>query len=199
MRAFFLYFVLVVGFFFGCKDDAVNQIASQQRDLKKKELIFSKINSGWVFQINDLQPEAQGLVANWPAWRLFVNELKQKPKSSIGAFQKKSKTLSKFADSVFKTIPLKLQKPAVRARVTVILTMARNLELFMNLQTVQADKAVVIISEINQAINSFQMQLDEMVRKSQIPIEQGEPDLIKIMDTTRAIPDKQATENYSPQ
>ena len=199
MRAFFLYFVLVVGFFFGCKDDAVNQIASQQRDLKKKELIFSKINSGWVFQINDLQPEAQGLVANWPAWRLFVNELKQKPKSSIGAFQKKSKTLSKFADSVFKTIPLKLQKPAVRARVTVILTMARNLELFMNLQTVQADKAVVIISEINQAINSFQMQLDEMVRKSQIPIEQGEPDLIKIMDTTRAIPDKQATENYSTQ
>ncbi|MEO0060346.1 MAG: hypothetical protein RLZZ312_1993 [Bacteroidota bacterium] len=182
--------------FLGCKDDGVNQAASQQRDVKKKELIFATVNAGWIFRINDLQPEAQNLTSNWPAWRLFINELKQKPKSSIGAFQKKSKTLSKYADSVHKTIPTKLQKPAIKARITVILTMVRNLELYMNLQTVQADKAVIIISEINQAINSFQMQLDEMVRKSQIPVEQGEPDLIKIMDTTRAIPDKQSSDSY---
>lgn len=182
--------------FLGCKDDGVNQAASQQRDVKKKDLIFATVNAGWIFRINDLQPEAQNLTSNWPAWRLFINELKQKPKSSIGAFQKKSKSLSKLADSVFKTIPSKLQKPAIKARITVILTMVRNLELYMNLQTVQADKAVIIISEINQAINSFQMQLDEMVRKSQIPVEQGEPDLIKIMDTTRAIPDKQSSDSY---
>ena len=194
-----LLLVLLIIAYFSCKDDNTAQLAAQVKESQKKEVVFEKISKNWNFVITDLQPQSQELIGNWPAWRLFINELKQKPTSSIGAFQKKSKTLTKLADSVYKTIPAKLQKPAVKARLTVILTQCRNLELYINLQSIPAQKIVSAIADINLAINSFEMQLDEIIRKSQIPVEQGEPDLIKIMDTTRAIPDKPKQGSYMPQ
>lgn len=191
-----VFFILLIATLFSCKDDNSAQLAAQLKGSQKKEVIFDIITKNWNFVVPELQPQSAEYIKNWPAWRLFLNELKQKPKSSIGAFQKKSKTITKLADSVYKTIPVKLQRPSIKARLTVILTQCRNLELYINLQSIPAEKVVAIVSEINLAINSFQMQLDEMVRKSQIPLEQGEPDLIKIMDTTRAIPDKPRSENY---
>ena len=192
---FILWFVICT-LLFSCKKDNASQLISQRKDREKKELVFEKISTNWNFSIADMQPQTQALTANWPAWRLLVNELKQKPKSSIEAFQKKAKTLAKLADSVQKTIPNNLQKPAIRARITVMQTQCRNLELYVNLQSIPADKVLSIITEINLSISSFQLQLDEIVRKSQIPTERGEPDLIKIMDTTRAIPDKQPPSGY---
>lgn len=195
----YLLLVLIIIACFSCKDDNTAQLAAQVKESQKKEVVFEKISKNWNFVIADLQPQSQELIGNWPAWRLFVNELKQKPTSSIGAFQKKSKTLTKLADSVYKTIPAKLQKPSVKARLTVILTQCRNLELYINLQSIPAQKIVSTVADINLAINSFEMQLDEIIRKAQIPVEQGEPDLIKIMDTTRAIPDKPIPGSYMPQ
>ena len=52
----------------------------------------------------------------------------------------------------------------------------------------QDTKVVKNIGEINQEILSLQLQLEEIVRRSQIPKEAGEPDRIRIQDTTRAIP-----------
>jgi hypothetical protein len=38
---------------------------------------------------------------------------------------------------------------------------------------------------------SLQSQLDEIVRKNTIPKEEGESDLIQMLDTSRAIPNRQ--------
>jgi hypothetical protein len=43
------------------------------------------------------------------------------------------------------------------------------------------------VSEINLELVS-QRQMDKIVEKSKIPIEEGESDLLKMMDTSRAIP-----------
>ena len=197
IRYVFLLFVTSI-FFISCKDDDVISAAARLKETKKKEVVFATISKSWDFVAPNFQPQSQALVQDWSVWRLFIAELKQKPNSSIGAFQKKAKTLSKLADSINKTIPQKLQQPAIKSRLVVLLTQIRSLDLYMNLQNIPTKKAIYAISEINLALGSFQMQLDEIVRKSQIPIENGESDLIRILDTARAIPDNQKNEEFFP-
>ena len=168
------------------------------KESKKKEAVFVTINNNWNFSVTELQPQSQDLVKDWAVWRLFLTELKQKPKNSIGAFQKKTKTLSKLADSLNKTIPQRLQRPAIKSRLVVLLTHIRSLDLYVNLQNIPTQKAIYAIAEINLALGSFQMQLDEIVRKTQIPVENGEPDLIRILDTARAIPDNKKDDLMFP-
>lgn len=183
---------------FSCKNDDGTLVSARLKESKKREFVYAKINENWLFTVPELQPQSQALVQNWPIWRQFVTELKQKPKNSIVAFQKKAQTLSKLADSINKTIPSGLQKPAVRARLVVLLTHLRSLDLYVNLQDIPTEKALYAIAEINLALQSFQLQLDEIVRKSQIPVENGESDLIRILDTTRAIPDNKKSDILYP-
>ena len=51
-------------------------------------------------------------------------------------------------------------------------------------------KVVALVSEINTELLSIQAQLDEIVRKNSIPKEEGESDLIQMLDPSRAIPNQ---------
>ena len=196
-RNVFISFITIL-FILSCKDDDSNMAIARLKESKKKEAVFVTINNNWNFSVTELQPQSQDLVKDWVVWRLFLTELKQKPKNSIGAFQKKTKTLSKLADSLNKTIPQRLQRPAIKSRLVVLLTHIRSLDLYVNLQNIPTQKAIYAIAEINLALGSFQMQLDEIVRKTQIPVENGEPDLIRILDTARAIPDNKKDDLMFP-
>jgi hypothetical protein len=44
------------------------------------------------------------------------------------------------------------------------------------------------VQEINTEVASLQFQLDEIIRKSNIKTEDGENDMLRMLDTTRAIP-----------
>jgi hypothetical protein len=48
-------------------------------------------------------------------------------------------------------------------------------------------KIVKLIPEINQEVESLQQQFAEIDTKNQIKIEDGEADMIRMLDTTRAI------------
>jgi hypothetical protein len=47
---------------------------------------------------------------------------------------------------------------------------------------------VELIPSINTEVNALQFQLEEITRKSQIKMEEGESDMLQMLDTTRAIP-----------
>jgi hypothetical protein len=44
------------------------------------------------------------------------------------------------------------------------------------------------VNELNTEIDYFQLQMEEIVKRSEIPMEEGEQDLIMMKDTSRAIP-----------
>jgi hypothetical protein len=121
-------------------------------------------------------------------WRAFIIEINLKPKSSIGAFQKKAAMLSKKVVDLNLSIPLEFNKPQVRSRITVLSTKIKALDLFIHLQQIPDKKVIQFIQESNIEINSLTLQFEEIVRRSQIQREEGEPDFIKMKDTTRAIP-----------
>lgn len=178
-----------------CKDEATNRHAENAKNVKKKAIIFDHINKGWNFNAQPMNTVSRSLINTWTEWRDFHNELAQKPKMTIGAFQKKAKSLSKKVAALTNTIPNPYNKPEIRSRISVVATKINALNLYINLDEIPDQKVVSLVAEINMELASLQAQLDEIVRKSLIPIEEGESDLIRMRDTARAIPSHTNPEN----
>ncbi len=183
----FCFFVSIL-MLFSCQKNDEKQFVEQQKDANKKEQIFANINKGWVFKTPSLNTKSQAITTNWAELRLFNTELNQKPKSTIGAFQKKAKTLSKKVLDLNNNIPTQFNKPEIKSRIAVLTTKINSINLFINLQEVPDQKIISLINDTNAELKALYAQMDEIIRKSEIPKEQGESDMIRMLDTARAIP-----------
>lgn len=181
-----------------CKDDNIERDAENEKDLKKKEVIFSNINKGWVFYDTPINETAEATVTTWTELRLFIAELAQKPKKTIGAFQQKSTAISKKAMTLNDNIPAQFNVPQIKSRISVLITRVRMLDLYIHLDRIPDDKVVFSITEINKELASLQRQMDQIVEKSKIPVEQGESELRKMMDMSRAIPSEPLVDPNTP-
>jgi hypothetical protein len=56
------------------------------------------------------------------------------------------------------------------------------------LDNIPDKKVIVLVGEINAELVSLQRQMDKITEKSKIPVEEGESDMLRMLDTTRAIP-----------
>ena len=190
MKFYFPFILLSFLFLVSCNDKDEKREAENLKDAQKKELVFVTINKGWNFSIPSLTPSSKEAINNWNEWRLFLNEIELKPKSSIGAFQKKSKALSKRVSDLNINIPPQFNKPEIKSRISVLVTKINSINLFINLDDIPSQKVVTLVSEVNLGLTSLTQQMDEIVRKNAIPKEEGESDMIRMLDTARAIPNK---------
>lgn len=173
---------------FSCQDDDAIREKERLKTLEKSEIIYKKINKNWNFKTSAPTNEVAAVLKNWRQWSDFSRELEQKPKSSINAFRKKAIALSKKAEELNDNLPSKFDNPQVRSRISIIITQVHQLDLYINLDKIPADKVIAIIPNINKGLESLQAQFQEILRKEKIPMEQGEADMIRMLDTTRAIP-----------
>lgn len=190
-----VFFLFLISILSSCKDDNQKRIAENEKDAKKKEVIFSNINKGWVFYDTPINTTAEESVATWNELRLFLAELAQKPKKTIGAFQQKAKAISKKAMALNENLPIQFDKPQIKSRISTLITKVRLLDLYIHLDAIPDKKVVHLIAEINIELASLQREMDKIVEKSKIPVEEGESDLIKMMDASRAIPNSSPTIN----
>ncbi len=188
MKLKVVYLFLFSSLILSCQNDNQERILEQQKEAKKKEVIFNNINAAWQFNIPSMEPGAQAVASSWKEWRDFVNEINLKPKSTIGAFQRKSSTLSKKVTELNINIPYNYNLPAIKSRISVLTTKIKTLDLFIHLNQIPDTKVISILKEINIEITSLQMQMQEIIRKSLIPMEEYESDIIRMKDTSRAIP-----------
>lgn len=188
MKFKYITFILPLVMLFSCQND--NEIREKERlkNIDKSEKIFDKINKSWVFNDVRSTEEVRAILKNWNEWNDFSRELSQKPKSSINAFRKKAIALSKKAEDLNKNIPEKFNNPQVKSRISIIITQLRSLDLYINLDQIPADKVIGLIPNVNKGLQSLEGQFQEILRKEKIPLEQGEADMIRMLDTTRAIP-----------
>ena len=189
MKYKIIYLLVVLGSFISCKNETDIRVVEQLKEAQKKEIIFNNINKGWVFAINAVEPTTQSKINRWIEWRAFLSEINQKPKSSIGAFQKKSAALSKKVIDLNNNIPSEFNNPQIKSRITAVTTKIKTLDLFIHLNQIPDEKVVQLITDVNIEIKALQRQMEEIVHRSLIPREAGEPDYIKIKDSSRAIPD----------
>ncbi len=185
-KSFYIVFLSIL--FFSCQNDNKLLLIEQQKEAEKKEVVFKSIEKGWGFTISPLEPETQAKVKNWLEWQNFLTEIHQNPKSSIGAFQKKAVVLSKKVAELNVNIPPEFDKPQIKARIAVLITKVKSMSLYINLNQIPSGKVVKLIGEINTEIDFFQLQMEEIVKRSKIPLEEGEQDLLRMKDTARAVP-----------
>ena len=188
MKLSFSTLLLLLVFLSSCQEDPKVRDLEQKKETQKREVIFTNINKGWNFNAQPINETSRELTTNWTEWRVFLNELGQKPKSSIGAFQQKAKTLSKRATELNNNIPINYNLPEINSRIAVITTKINAINLYINLNQIPDKKIVQLVQEINGEVASMQWQFDEIKRKSEIKMEEGESDMIRMLDTTRAIP-----------
>lgn len=188
----FFFLIIILS---SCKNDNQKRLEENERQNKKSELIFSNINKGWVFYDTPINTTSETTVASWSELRVFFAELAVKPKKTIGAFQKKSKALSEKVMALNENIPSQFNKPQIKSRVSTLITKVRLLDLFLNLDKIPDQKVIVLVSEINAELVSLQRQMDKIVERSKIPVEEGESELMKMMDTSRAIPNTRTDPN----
>ncbi len=174
-------------FFVSCQENNKEHLAAQEKQKQRNEAVFAEINAAWQFRTLVLQPKTKTLLADWEAWRLFNTELHQKPTSSLGAFQKKSKELTKKAEELVETLPGPLFRPEFKSRFLVLVTQFRSVELYLNLDAIPAEKVRYFIDQINNQLAAIELQLEELVRKSDVPKEANESDLLRMLDTSRAV------------
>ena len=170
-----------------CKED--NQQRNQENKIvaQKKEVIFKNISKSWEFYATPINTTSEQSATSWTEFRQFLEELGQKPSKTIGAFQKKAAELSKKV-LLLNNIPFQFQKPQIKSRIGALITKVRLLDLFIHLDAIPDKKVVILISEINAELVSLQRQMDKITEKSKIPVEEGESDMLRMLDTTRAIP-----------
>jgi hypothetical protein len=179
---------LLIFSFFSCKNENEKRQVESLKDIKKKELIFSIIEKAWVFNAKPVNETSRSSALAWKEWREFLSELDQKPKKSIGAFQKKSAEISKKAMALNDNIPVEFNKPQIKARIAILITKVRMLDLYLHLKDIPDQKVIALVPEINTELASLQKEMDKIVQKNKIPLEEGESDLLKMLDTARAIP-----------
>lgn len=188
MKLRFLATLLIVACITSCQEDPKLRALQQEKETQKREVIFTNISKGWNFNSLPTNETARSLTTYWAEWRVFLNELGQKPKSSIGAFQQKARTLSKRALELNNNIPIKYNLPEIRGRIAVITTKVNAINLYIHLNQIPDKKIVLLVQEINTELASLYAQIDEIRIKGEIKMEDGEADMIRMLDTARAIP-----------
>ena len=181
----FLFLIILLS---SCKNNDQKRRVENEKDARKKEVIFSNISKGWVFYDTPINTTSEASMATWNELRLFLAELAIKPKKTIVAFQQKATAISKKAMALNDNTPFQYNKPQIKSRISTLITKVRLLDLYIHLDNIPDKKVVHMIAEINNELSSLQRQMDKITEKSKIPIEEGESELIKMMDASRAIP-----------
>ena len=171
-----------------CKEDNQQRNAENKKAAQKNEVIYQEISKKWDFYATPINSTSEQSVKIWTEFRQFLDELGQQPSKTLGAFQKKAAELSKKVQQLPNNIPFQFQQPQIKSRISTLITKVRLLDLFIHLDTIPTKKVIALINEINIELVSLQRQMDKITEKSKIPTEEGESDMLRMLDTTRAIP-----------
>ena len=176
-------FVLVTA----CQSDERELL--EQKKLQEKQIeVFKTVQQQWVFPSEPANATSSTLIAQWDAWRNFMRALEQKPQHSIQAAQAKATELGNLAAVMQNSIPMAYNTPAVRARISLLISKLNQLQLQLQRNPVPVNLTQSTVRDINREILSFQTQLEEIDRRAAIPTEWGESDLVRMRDTSRALP-----------
>ncbi|MGV3460773.1 MAG: hypothetical protein ACO1N9_10015 [Flavobacterium sp.] len=190
------YLTLIMAFtfslaLFSCEEDDKQRRAETIRAEKQNDSILKIISNNWSFDVPPPTPAVKQRITTWTEWNQLLTELEQKPKGGINAYKQKTKNLVNKADKVRQNLPAQFAKPQVYSRLGVLVTKIKDLYTYLNLDVIQDKKVLKLIGETKHEITAVQSQLDEIIRISQIPKEEGEEQMLRALDTTRmANPDR---------
>lgn len=173
--------------FAACNDNDAQRRVATQKDAARQEAFFKQLNSAWNFTVLTPSPLVQEQLRTWADWNLFISELTSKPVSSLSAFQKKATKLATRAALLQNNIPPKFATPEIKSRIAAVVASVRMLDMYLSVQQPPIERIKPLFSEINTAMSGLNTQFTEIAQRELVPIEKGEADMLRMLDTSRAI------------
>lgn len=151
--------LLVVGLSLGSCKKEIDQSQVEQTKLQQyNDSIFSHLMKEWKFRVPKTSKELTPILTDWKPWNNLMNEVKLRPVSTIGAFQKKAATLTEVAQNLtYQAYPSQLNTPDIQARYTTLLTSFQNLEMYIDLDPIDVEK-------VDEWLDRIQINMDGLVR-----------------------------------
>lgn len=186
--------------FFSCKDDEAQRRAETVKTIKQNDSILKVISENWRFNVAPLNPKIAERINTWNEWRQYIDEISQKPTGSLNAYREKTKNIVNKSQQLNNNVPVFFDKPQVHARIAVLIIKTQSLSTYINVDVIPDKKVISLIKEITHETTAIQNQMDELVRKSEIPKESGEEEMLRALDTVRmANPDMIPQQSSIPQ
>ena len=170
---------------FSCKDDEAQRRAETVKTAKQNDSILKVISENWRFNVAPVSPKVAEYLNPWNEWRQYIDEISQKPTGSLTAYKEKTKNIVSKSQQLNNNIPAFYNKPQLRSRIAVLITKTQSLSTYINVDVIPDKKIISLIKEITHETTALQNQMDELVRKSEIPKETGEDEMLKALDTVR--------------
>ncbi|MCC9042263.1 hypothetical protein LNQ81_06095 [Myroides sp. M-43] len=185
-NSYILLLFLASIFMYSCKD---NDQFSKDQELKiaqHNDSVYNYLTKNWSLRIPSVTPELDVILKEWKPWQELIQETKLKPVSTIGAFQKKANRISELLTSLtYQQYPEQLNLPDIKARVALLQTALNNLSMFLEVEPIDIKKLDHDIKYVNRAFRLLTAQMEENVRKAQLPKEEGETEMLEAVDTER--------------
>lgn len=185
MRVYLLVFSILLFFLVSCKDQEKAQQEHTLRAQQHNDSVFSLLEEKWNFRMPAISKKVEAEIVDWSQWEDFRKEIKLKPVASIGAFQKKIDKLTAAAAALQYNIPTNLDKPEIRARITVLSNTFNNLQMYINVQPIPYQEMEILLPQINKQLISMVQKMEELLIKKDIPKEIGEEEMLRALDTLR--------------
>ena len=180
MRFTFLYVSLFSIILISCKkEERLQQAIANQKEIQKRDSIFSVINKAWHFSIIDFKPKTQAIVNNWNQWLSFQDELSQKPTRTLSAFRQKTKDIVNKTRELDKNIPEIFDIPEIKSRLLALNSKAEMLSLYFDLDVIPEKKVEIVLFDMNEEIKSIQNKMERIVLRSHKYFEEGEEEMLK--------------------
>jgi len=170
---------------FSCKDDEAQRRAETVRTAKQNDSILKVISENWRFNVAPVNPKVGIRINLWNEWRQYIDEISQKPTGSLTAYREKTKNIVNRSQQLNSNIPMFFDKPQLRSRIAVLVIKTQSLSTYINVEVIPDKMIISLIKEITHETTAIQNQMDELVRKSEIPKETGEEEMLKALDTVR--------------
>lgn len=174
-----------------CKKEA-RQVVNSVSKISQDSLVRS-IHGKWKFAVSVNNPSISKNLSNWEDWRNYVNELTIAPNPSLGNMAHKATKLVEKVAVLKNNIPEKYNKQETKARLALLETNVRNLDMLLGLEPINIKEVQKLLANIQKNTNSIINQFDEFEVKAKIPKEIGESELFQPIDTI-----KRATLNAIP-
>lgn len=156
---------------------AITSCQTEKKEPKKKingSGTYQKIVENWNSELYKPNNLVNKVTRNWDDYNLLWFELSQKPQPSLGGIRQKTTAIAKKTEKLLVSLPDSYNHQEIRSRITVMLTKANMLESRVYADYLHTDKISTYQSELIEAFNLLQKQLERTAAKGQINFEAGE-------------------------
>lgn len=179
--------LLVVGLSLASCKKEIDQSQVEQTKLQQyNDSVFSHLMKEWKFKIPKTSKELTPILEEWKPWSNLINEVKLRPVSSIGAFQKKAATLTEIAQNLtYQAYPAPLDTPDIQTRYTTLLTAFQNLEMYIELDPINVEKVDEWLDNIQISLDDIVRMMEENLMRQNYAKQEGEDAMLEEMEELR--------------